>query len=36
METIFEILFAAIFTNWKKMKRVFNKKREPETTLSKQ
>jgi hypothetical protein len=36
METILEILVAAIFTNWKKVKRVFSKKKEPETTVSKQ
>jgi len=36
METILEILFAAIFTNWKKVKRVFSKKREPEPTVNKQ
>jgi hypothetical protein len=35
METILEILFAAFFTNWKKVKRVFSKKKEPEKTASK-
>ena len=34
METILEILVAAIFTNWKKV-RVFSKKRVSEATASK-
>ena len=34
METILEILVAAIFTNWKKV-RVFSKKRVSEATVSK-
>jgi len=35
METILEIVFAAFVTNYKKVKTVFSKKREPETTVSK-
>lgn len=35
MEAILEVLFAAIFTNWKKVKRAFSQKREPEPTVSK-
>jgi hypothetical protein len=35
METILEMVFAVFFTNWKKVKTVFSKKREPETTVSK-
>lgn len=35
METLLEILFVALFTNWQKVKRVFGKKKEPEVTISK-
>ncbi len=35
METILEILFVAFFTNWKKVKRVFSKKKELDLTPSK-
>jgi hypothetical protein len=34
MEAILELVVGAIFTNWKKVKRVFSKKRETHTTFS--
>jgi hypothetical protein len=34
MEAILELVVAAIFTNWEKVKRVFSKKRETDTTFN--